>query len=90
MKDAEEMRRARVVESRGKGAATLKRRREAADAAARAQESISCFASYTTSYTTSAATSYTIIISIPTGIFRGFTGFFRKIYHIFPQTLQST
>ena len=38
VKDAEEMRRDRVAESRRKGAATLKRRREAADAAARAQE----------------------------------------------------
>ena len=38
VKDAEEMRRARVAESRRKGAATLKRRPEAADAAARARE----------------------------------------------------
>ena len=38
MKDAEEMRRDRVSESRRKGAATLKRRRDAVDAAARAQE----------------------------------------------------
>ena len=27
---------------------------------------------------------------IHTGFFRGFTAFFRKTYHIFPQTLQST
>ena len=40
VKDAEEMRRALVAESRRKGAATLKRRREAVDAgaAARAQD----------------------------------------------------
>ena len=38
VKDAEEMRRDRVSESRRTGAATLKRRRAAVDAAARAQE----------------------------------------------------